>query len=74
LADDLRTAISDLVRASAEAPAPLHQKVESTVIRGSKPVLDLQRSWFLPTGMVPADESLPDLEHLLRARPAHHQN
>ena len=33
LADDLRTVLSDLVRAAAEAPEPLRQKVESAVAR-----------------------------------------
>ena len=72
LADELRTAISDLVRASAQAPESLRQKVESTVVRGSRLVLDLQRSWFMPTGMVSSDDSLPDLESLLREATATH--
>lgn len=70
LADNLRTVLSDLVRASAEAPEPLRQKVESTVVRGSKPILDLQRSWFLPTGMVPRDSTLPELGDLLKVSAA----
>ena len=66
LADDLRTVLSDFVRAAAEAPEPLRQKVESAVARGSKPIMDLQRSWFLPTGMVPRDSTLPELGDLLK--------
>lgn len=69
LADDIRSALSELVQISAVEPEPLRSRIESVVIRGSKPVMDLQCAWFLPTGMVPADSSAPDLSDLLQLTP-----
>jgi hypothetical protein len=69
LADELRSAISDLVQTSAGESEPLRTRIESVVIRGSKPVMELQRAWFLPTGMVPVDSSAPDLSELLKLSP-----
>ena len=64
----LATLLSELVRASDAADEVTRRRIETTVIRGSKRLVDLQRAWFLPTGFEPNPSSVADLDDILYQR------
>ena len=66
--DRLATLLSELVRDAADADEVTRRRIETTVVRGSKRLLDLQRSWFLPTGFEPNPAAVVELDDILSQR------
>ncbi len=65
----LSAPISGLVRVVADADPALRQRVEQTVLVGSKPWVDMQRAWFVVQGFELHADELPCLDEALRASP-----
>jgi hypothetical protein len=63
----LSAPISGLVRVVADADPALRQRVEQTVLVGSKPWVDMQRAWFVVQGFELHPDELPSLDGALRA-------
>lgn len=68
LAEQLRSTLSELVRASSDQNDTQRRRIESVIVLGSKRVLDLQRAWFIPTGLVADSNSIPDLDRQIRMK------
>ena len=63
----LSAPISGLVRVVAHADSALRQRIEQTVLAGSKPWVDMQRAWFVVQGFELHPDELPSLDEALRA-------
>ncbi|MEC7762134.1 MAG: hypothetical protein VX874_09535 [Pseudomonadota bacterium] len=62
---DLTGAICALIRARKELSSKVQNALRSNVLTGSKPVLDLNRSFFLPTGFERSTDAPPPLAEIL---------
>ena len=61
-AQGLAALITALIRTAASAEPALRQRIETTVLRASKALLDAQRAWFLPQGWEPDPARVPPIE------------
>lgn len=68
--DAMNEAMSDITRALADFEPDVARQVRAAIVSGTAPILELHRSFFLPTGFDRASQSLPDLATLLHGRPA----
>lgn len=61
-AQRLAAIVTALVRTAAGADPDLRNRVETTVLRASKSLLNAQRAWFLPQGWEPDPSIVPPIE------------
>ncbi|WP_213576008.1 hypothetical protein [Rhodococcus sp. USK13] len=63
--DSLTRAISDFVRSAHTSDSGIFAEVSRLVLDHSRPLVEMQRSWFLPQGVDPDPDAVPPLSSLL---------
>ncbi len=63
--DELTRAIAEMVRSARTADPAMGAEVSRVVLEHSRPLVEMQRSWFLPQGVDPDPVAVPSLSSLL---------
>lgn len=71
-AQKIAAAVSAGVRAARQSTPELLQRLHDAVAAGSRPIIDLQRAFFAPTGFDRGAKQLPSLEEMIETLSAPH--
>jgi hypothetical protein len=68
-ARELAAVLTALVRTASTGASVHRRRIEERVLDGSRPLLEMQRAWFLPQGWELDSDALPPIQALLGPPP-----